>query len=646
MAVALLLFEGAVALCFTLGKPAGATTSNNPADYDDPKNFITVGEIHAANANNSGQNVQQLYNLLTGKTNATLADVTALAKTSSSVSGNVFDGYSAADIRAKTDGNRDIRVYFGGALWNVCYLSTNANNQPILTLRWVSNAVQSPYMYLTNLRNADGGLETAFGKGLETRLYDYSYVRAVSLNNGGTYYESKWAETTNEVAYESYFNGLKSMSASQDKNNPFAKFTMSSNEVPGSVTDAIERVKYMPWQSATFVWREDRLWLPSFDETGVYDAYYGGQGLRQEFIVGSWKLSQNQLANGDVDYTDMQRNVSVNSGEIRQLVVRRLSYEEMFDEAYPETSELTTIHPAVHVNLTATSIQAYTKITASTNYTAGNPIPNITLNGVTAGDAVYPVLEYSYNGNGFTTGSTAPTATDPVGTYTVTVTGLTGADASKYKLTGTTSFDFTMSTDAYYDYSLEYAGTMSITDLIGMTPWYRNGMQLSCNRTIKDAGTYTLTVQQGDKTNSVELTILPKQLSVTLSGGGWVIGDAVRLPKAGAISGVVSGDKVVAAVQYYDNLGREIVNEQGYTAGTYQAKMTLSGVDAGNYKIAGTTTQEFTVSSPIVAEEQTDNFDWQWFTVAALGGSGLALMLGIAGALISRRKPKLDPRAI
>lgn len=646
-AAALLLFEGTVALCYLLPLPSSAATSTDPADYADPEHFITVGEIHAANAGDSWQNVQQLYNLIVGHNNATLQEVTNLANTSKTSSGNLLDGYSAADIRATTDGNRDLRVYFGGALWNVCYLSTATNGHPILTLKYVSNAIKSSFHGDWAVPVHNKAINLGY-----VPAYGQSYIRAVTLNNGGNYIQGTDYDVSGE---RNYANATTVATASPSATNPFAKFTMA--DVTGSVTDCLVKPAAVSWQGVATGSENDYLWLNNHQEIGYYRSRYNANYELEQTIeeASLWGVTPDAISGYRIDYSEWYSdNVPGNNDSIYNSGKRLsgggstgsvFSYPFLVSGSSYDLDEVRSVHPSLHVDLTAPMVANTAHAIVTFSYVSDNPVPTVTLSGVTYGDDVQPVLQYTYHNDGVTS-STAPTSTSPVGAYTVTVTGLTGRDANKYILLGTTSFDFTITTNNYYDYSLSYAGTITIGDLLMMTPWYRPGMTLTCGRTIRNIGTYTINVLQdlgadGVQMDSVQLTIVPKQLPVALSGGGWVIGDSMRLPTTDQqITGLVAGDNVTVKVRYYDATNHEITNNE-FVAGTYTAKLTLTGSDAANYRLAGTTTQAFTVAAPLAVTNQTDNFNWGWFTLAVLGGGGLTAVLAVAGTLIGRRRPHL-----
>ncbi len=253
----------------------------------DASTYVSVGEIY-----NHPANVQLLYDLIAGESNVTYEQIYALTGTK----------HTASDFRFRYYGKareQNIQVTFGGLAWQVCYLSLtgkdgDANRTPILTLLLADTNQLSRFQTWQTIDDFD----TAY----PSNLYGTSYVRAVTLNNGGQYATGRDTLAT----------------AIQDEKNPFAIFTMDGIE--GSVTDAIVKPSQVAWQenqsaidydlgkcnyfneawgipnndsseSMTVdyrnkafydVWKDDYLWLPSYTEIGNREQ------------IGIWHLHQNQ----------------------------------------------------------------------------------------------------------------------------------------------------------------------------------------------------------------------------------------------------------------------------------------------------------------------------------------------------------------
>ncbi|MDE6275955.1 MAG: hypothetical protein K2M75_05385 [Clostridia bacterium] len=210
---------------------------------------------------------------------------------------------TSADFRSYNDGN-DVVVKINGANWIATYLSQNSSGAPILTL-WAANTIESSstnskWHTSSSSSNATGTIK------YPDSMYGTSYMRAVTLNNGGSYAES--------------YDASKLTSVNQDGSSRYAIYTMASAK--GSLKSFIEVPNNVSWQryqyaknsvtasayttdykynnnnDALYVggdgaagsflnktgyknWGSDSLWLPSVAETGVSD------------VDGIWQASSN-----------------------------------------------------------------------------------------------------------------------------------------------------------------------------------------------------------------------------------------------------------------------------------------------------------------------------------------------------------------
>ena len=200
---------------------------------------------------------------------------------------------TSADFRSYNDG-KDVVVKINGTNWIATYLSQNSSGEPILTL-WAANTIEnssinSKWNNSTSSSDATGTIK------YPDNMYGTSYMRAVTLNNGGSYAES--------------YNASKLTSVNQDGSSRYAIYTMASAK--GSLKSFIEVPNNVSWQryqyaknsvtasayttnykynnnndalyvggdgtAGTFLsktgyrnWGSDSLWLPSVAETGVSD---------------------------------------------------------------------------------------------------------------------------------------------------------------------------------------------------------------------------------------------------------------------------------------------------------------------------------------------------------------------------------------
>ncbi len=195
------------AVCFAI---LGLCVTVLPTRAADNNNYI-VGEIYGQHAN-----VQQMYNLITGKENATYDDVVAAATTVT----------NAATMREYNNDN-DIKVTFGGKEWYAVYLSqTNETNpRPILTL-WLAEAFTTAQW--------NKGTEYSRYYVYPNDMYATSYVRTEILNNAGAYSTDEGKTLNNTVT--------------PNPNHAMANFSVDN--IASSVTDVIVKPTNVEWQRA------------------------------------------------------------------------------------------------------------------------------------------------------------------------------------------------------------------------------------------------------------------------------------------------------------------------------------------------------------------------------------------------------------
>ena len=272
----------------------------------DTTNCVEIGEIWSAEA-------KIFYH---SKLNA-LTNTLSTAYTSDS-------DYTASDIRSLT-GGKTVLVTLGGLQWQVVYLTNNASGQRTATL-WLEDSTQSEFTKGTvpsgvkYAVSSNGALTSTWSNGYydsgsnwtsayPSSMYGMSYIRAVTLNNGGKY----WNGTSNGS------NSSATATATQvtDGTHIFSKFTVATAGDNNDLTDYIVRPNAMPYQTtsqgnsvlgytlmndslATNLtgyyssknfqkvsgytnWGNDCLWLPSMQEMGYSDSK-----------LGIWKLSVNE----------------------------------------------------------------------------------------------------------------------------------------------------------------------------------------------------------------------------------------------------------------------------------------------------------------------------------------------------------------
>ena len=159
-------------------------------------------------------NLTELFSRITNVQNATINDV----KNAGTRTSAQFRGYGM-------NNGKEILVKIGDLTWNAVYLSTNTSSEPILTL-WLTSSSQSAYW--NSFSDATDGT-------YPSNMYGRSTMRAVTLNNGGTYYTSK--------------TGSGAVTVTPSENHTYAKFTApNSGSFKGSIVDFIDTPSKVDWR--------------------------------------------------------------------------------------------------------------------------------------------------------------------------------------------------------------------------------------------------------------------------------------------------------------------------------------------------------------------------------------------------------------
>ena len=228
------------------------------------------------------ENVRRLLEYLLGESDV---DVTA-KETMDKLNALAGNTMTSADIRDKNDGT-DITVRFGGLDWTVTYLSKDNAGNNILTL-WLSSSQQDAfagrtategtlYGFINNSLYSDWSNDRAsnnYSSSYPDNMYGRSYIRSITLNNGGEYSTSGSAKTT----------------ATQNENSVFARFTMEG--VEGSLTQYITTPSKMSWQT----YQSSAATNPSLSY------YYPNDSIEDPVdknLAGSWQYSYMNYENKD-----------------------------------------------------------------------------------------------------------------------------------------------------------------------------------------------------------------------------------------------------------------------------------------------------------------------------------------------------------
>ena len=480
--VILCLCEASVLSLFVAHNKADASTSmTNVVQIDELLLDGYENEPSTSKRIFNDDNLKKLYKLITGNGNATYRDIIDLAASRF----NSQQLYAAA-------GNNDIVVEIGGLLWKIAYLSNtkaDGTGDPIMTL-WLANSNQEniPEKY----QKASWGLyeDDVNGK-YPANMYGTSALRVEGLNNPGIYYSSYTGD-----------NPVVKTEADLDKASPYAIFTM--NNISGSITSFIEVPNNVHWQyteegrvpahnhnfnndalgeishayfyqgidyqipaggltaeqrKADYTsWGADKIWLPSFAETG-----FGGYGT-----VGIWNMTAQQRSNssGVEVWSRSARTDGYKYGNLY-----KADGTVNITPNSPKTAYY--IRPAFHLNLAKVNEHSAVGISAPKDI----DLPYTGKEQGIESEYDQDFLDYvdiAYYDEGSSTPRTKPTA---VGNYTVKYTlkdtghyfadNLGGAERTKSFKISTRKLDFPTFQNNQYLIKKQYAGDEDISFTLG-----------------------------------------------------------------------------------------------------------------------------------------------------------------------------------
>ena len=352
--------------------------------------YAKVGELYDDEAGEmSEENVNVLLKYITGQADVNVDNAEEVLGSLASAprSSEDFRANAVSTTGANKQAGQEIKITFGGLDWWATYLSTNTDGNVILTL-WLDESQQDAWAD----RPADEGLYYGFIDGslysdwsadwsisiastYPSNMYGMSYIRAVTLNNGGEYSTSDSLKT----------------GATQNEKSVFARFTME--EVEGSLTQYITTPSKMSWQhnqsavveinwdynapndsidvptSGSYnsgynyhsksnynEWATDYIWLPSITETG-YDGSRTGiweTSTEQRHNISS---STDQITPGvgssNSNYGTYVRNFSwFRSGTVNSYAYGAYQHGPSGDGIYySDVHYSRAVRPALHLNL-------------------------------------------------------------------------------------------------------------------------------------------------------------------------------------------------------------------------------------------------------------------------------------------------------
>ena len=356
-------------------------------------------------------NVNTLLRYITGDANITYETAMDTLNEMTSTS-NDNGATTSANIRSKSvtvngvtkSSSQDVIVRFGGLNWQVVYLSktTEEAGEDIILTLWLSSSEQSAfssrsrtegelYGFINNILFSDWSADwedyLSYNYDYPSNMYGSSYIRAVTLNNGGQY--ALGSNELSQIDENDPYNG-------QNENSVFARFTME--EVEDSLTQYLATPSQMEWQlnqsaCSEFVsnftsynlpndsidvptsgsydsgynyhsktnydeWATDYIWLPSVTETGHNTTF-----------TGIWETSTEQRRNiGSYD-SKMGPGVGSNNNEDGAYVYYRswlrsgyhggadyafnLASNGLYDSGSRGVYRSYAVRPALHLNLNA-----------------------------------------------------------------------------------------------------------------------------------------------------------------------------------------------------------------------------------------------------------------------------------------------------
>ena len=273
----------------------------------------TVDAFNSSSGSNSYVEVPEIYDIDGVFVGSRFNTLISYLSSDGTLNGVNTSNQTAADIRAYTYGGKtngqSVVVTLGGYKWQVVYLTTNNEGDRIATLLMFDYDGTSTYG-----NNSAFYGTSDFTTDYPTSMYGTSYIRAVTLNNGGVYADIK--NNSNNPTD----NDL--LTATQSVDHKYALFTVPSL----GLTQFLEQPQNMPYQtqsqltgsnnptnytlnneslsrvssgwynnSATSYsyqdrdyytqWGTDYLWLPSISETGTANSE-----------LGIWELSTTERA--------------------------------------------------------------------------------------------------------------------------------------------------------------------------------------------------------------------------------------------------------------------------------------------------------------------------------------------------------------
>ena len=613
---------------------------------------VSVSELYGTGKFNSSA-LTSLYKAVGG------ASVDTYAKLSTKVGGGAIN----ADDIYKLNGNKNVKVTFGGKTWTVTYVSKTKSGDVIATL-WAENPTTATYTFSSN-----GWYSQYWGYDKTTGIpfnyysnqYGSSWIRSSVMNIGSAYLKATDGSSGQKTDAQ-----VTMATGTQSASNEWARFTMDS--ATNSVKAYLATPSEVAWQEDLFVpavnsthilqseaygtpsggrwyeptdnasdprdlrnaptriqysaWKDDPIWLPALSETG-----WNG-------VTGFWNTTESQRA-----YSNTTANTWLRSGYV---TATYNAYYLLPSGGYGGgvVSNSFAVRPALHLNLKSAADSAAGSATTGKTVVKLPTIeePKI-YNGKEQTFEIqnfnYSLMTVSSSGDGSVLGTGATVKMTDVGTRTLTYTlrntathCWAGGSTSPVTLTAKVN---KMTVSPVWSGGIEFtysaadqAPTATVKDVNGsaLTLAYdykysaTAGGAKTATTAHKNAGYYEATAKfataqtnyQLDTTASKrEYTILQKQVQVS---GSLTIKDKYYDGKKDAdvnpagltLSGVVAADTAnVKIVTPTAGSGYTAQFESAEVGSRYVevTGLSLSGTAASNYKLVQTTMKSYAQIHPI-----------------------------------------------
>ncbi len=344
--------------------------------------YVSVGELwKGITGKVDADNYQKLLNYLAGKDDATIADIDSLADNVTTAA-----GIREVEYDDKSNG-QGVVVTVGGITWQVVYLSKDADGNSIATL-YMSNGVQKlfnsrieregEYYGFRTWSSIDRSLASDFSANWSSNsngnypsnMYGTSYVRAVTLNNGGKYalststlsedFTSSGTSVFAPFTTSSTTDGLRSIMVtpavmSWQENQSAKTLGVQSYNVSNegwstnTPNDGYSSANYNYASKTGYdTWKNDYVWLPSASEVRSIWSLNSSELKIQDGVSWSGGSSVGSNNSGSISSDYWLRSAATSSYS----TVLDVNYQNVSVSSY-SANNTEAIRAAIHINLTA-----------------------------------------------------------------------------------------------------------------------------------------------------------------------------------------------------------------------------------------------------------------------------------------------------